>query len=212
MSQTPEQRLRAGIAQLGLSLDEAVIGKLLAYLAGLQKWNQAYNLTAVRDADQMVIKHLLDSLSIQPFVPGGSLIDVGTGAGLPGMILAIVNPGLAVTLLDSNGKKTRFLKQMAAELDLPRVSVAQARVEEQAGQYDIVTSRAFASLADMVNWSAHLLAPGGCFLAMKGQRPDAEIAALPAGYSATAATRLTVPFLDEERHLVRIERIQGTSE
>jgi 16S rRNA (guanine527-N7)-methyltransferase len=208
MSQPCEQGLRTGIAQLGLSLDEATVGQLLRYLAGLIKWNQAYNLTAVRDPEQMVVKHLLDSLAVVPFIKAGSVIDVGTGAGLPGMILAIVDGGeqLAVTLLDANGKKTRFLKQMAAELQLRRVSVVQARVEEHAGHYDIVTSRAFASLADMVNWTAHLPGEGGCFLAMKGQRPDAEIAALPAGFAVTAVDRLVVPFLDEERHLVRIER------
>jgi 16S rRNA (guanine527-N7)-methyltransferase len=206
MSELYEQRLRAGIAQLGLTLDDATVAQLLRYLAGLIKWNQAYNLTAVRDPGQMVVKHLLDSLAILPFVGGGSLIDVGTGAGLPGMILAIVNHGLRVTLLDSNGKKTRFLKQMAADLQLGNVTVVHGRVEDCPGRFDVVTSRAFASLADMVNWSAHLLGPGGSFLAMKGQRPEAEIAALPAGFAASAIHSLTVPYLNEERHLVQVVR------
>lgn len=205
MNPVVEARLREGIAQLDLSLDETRVGTLLRYLAGLMKWNQAYNLTAVREPEQMVVKHLLDSLSIVPHVPTGRLLDVGTGAGLPGMILAIVNPDLPVTLLDSNGKKTRFLKQMAAELGL-HLQVEQARVEAFGGEFDTVTSRAFASLADMVNWSAHLLAPQGCFLAMKGQRSEAELAALPAGWRVTAVERLRVPFLDEERHLVSIAR------
>ena len=209
MSDTLQVRLDAGLEQMGLTLDAAATAALLRYVAGLVKWNQAYNLTAVREPEQMVIKHLLDSLSILPHAGSGSLIDVGTGAGLPGLVLAIVQPQRAVTLLDSNGKKTRFLKQMAAELGLANVSVAQARAEAFAGQFDRVTSRAFASLADMVNWCAHLLAPEGRFLAMKGQLPAAEIAALPAGYRVEAVHSLRVPFLDEERHLVCISRSAG---
>ena len=206
MNAIVEERLRTGIEQLHLQLDEAVVAQLLRYLTGLMKWNKAFNLTAVRDPEQMVVKHLLDSLSILPFVDEGSLIDVGTGAGLPGLVVAIVQPQRAVTLLDSNGKKTRFLKQMAAEMQLDNVTVVQARAEEFAGQFDRVTSRAFASLADMVNWCAHLLAPGGCFLAMKGQHPGAEIDALPAGFRVEAVRSLIVPLLHEERHLVCINR------
>ena len=208
MSELLETRLRTGIAQLGLTINDEAVAGLLRYLTGLVKWNKAFNLTAVREPEQMVVKHLLDSLSILPHAGSGSLIDVGTGAGLPGLVLAIVQPQRAVTLLDSNGKKTRFLKQMAAELELANVSVEQARVEVFQGQFDRVTSRAFASLADMVNWCAHLLAPEGRFLAMKGQHPGTEIDQLPAGFRVEAVHGLNVPFLPEERHLVCISRAQ----
>lgn len=207
MSDSLENTLRSGIDRLGLTIDPQAIERLMRYLAGLMKWNQAYNLTAVRGGEQMVVKHLLDSLAVLPDIDSNSLIDVGTGAGLPGMVLAIVKPELRVTLLDSNSKKTRFLKQMAAELALANVTVVQSRVEEFQGQFGMVTSRAFASLADMLNWCAHLAAPGGCFLAMKGQLPEAEIAAMPAGFAVVSTRALKVPFLNEERHLVRIHKI-----
>lgn len=200
-------KLHDGIARLGLAgVPAGTEAKLLAYLALLLKWNAAYNLTAVRDPQQMLVKHLLDSLSILPHVRGGTLIDVGTGAGLPGMVLALARPELQVTLLDSNGKKVRFLRQVIAELRVGNAQAVQARVEEHDARYDVVTSRAFATLADMLAWSGQLAGEGGEFLAMKGQRPDAEIAALPAGYVVTEVRPLAVPFLDEERHLVRIVR------
>lgn len=206
MSASPENRLRAGVEKLSLSLPDGAMEKLLAYLALLVKWNGAYNLTAIRDPEQMVIKHLLDSLSIVPYVQGGSLIDVGTGAGLPGLVLAIVKPELDVTLLDSNGKKVRFLRQVIADLKIGNASAVQTRVEEFDRQFDLVSSRAFATLADMVNGSRQLLAEKGEFLAMKGVSPTEEIAALPEGFSVRDVVPLTVPFLDEERHLVRIVR------
>ena len=206
MSASPESRLRAGVQQLSLSLPEGAMDKLLAYLALLVKWNGAYNLTAIRDPDQMVIKHLLDSLSIVPHVQGRSLIDVGTGAGLPGLVLAIVKPELDVTLLDSNGKKVRFLRQVIADLKIGNANAVQMRVEEFDRPFDLVSSRAFATLADMVNGSRQLLADNGEFLAMKGVHPTEEIAALPEGFSVRDVVPLTVPFLDEERHLVRIVR------
>lgn len=206
MSASPESRLRAGVEKLSLSLPDGAMDKLLAYLALLVKWNGAYNLTAIRDPEQMVIKHLLDSLSIVPYVHGGSLIDVGTGAGLPGLVLAIVKPELDVTLLDSNGKKVRFLRQVIADLKIGNASAVQTRVEEFDRQFDLVSSRAFATLADMVNGSRQLLADKGEFLAMKGVHPTEEIAALPEGFSVRDVVPLTVPFLDEERHLVRIVR------
>lgn len=206
MSTSPESRLRAGVEKLSLSLPEGAMDRLLAYLALLVKWNGAYNLTAIRDPEQMVIKHLLDSLSIAPYVQGGSLIDVGTGAGLPGLVLAIVKPELDVTLLDSNGKKVRFLRQVIADLKIGNASAVQTRVEEFDRQFDLVSSRAFATLADMVNGSRQLLAENGEFLAMKGVHPTEEIAALPEGFSVRDVVPLTVPFLDEERHLVRIVR------
>lgn len=200
-------QLHEGIARLGLvDLPVGTEEKLLAYLALLVKWNAAYNLTAVRDPQQMLVKHLLDSLSILPQVADGSLIDVGTGAGLPGLVLAIARPGLRVTLLDSNGKKVRFLRQVIAELKIANAQAVQSRVEEHEARYDVVTSRAFATLADMLAWSGQLAVEGGRFLAMKGQRPDEEIAALPQGFRAVEVLPLAVPFLDEERHLVRIVR------
>lgn len=206
MSASPESRLRAGVEKLSLSLPDGAMDKLLAYLALLVKWNGAYNLTAIRDPEQMAIKHLLDSLSIVPYVQGGSLIDVGTGAGLPGLVLAIVKPELDVTLLDSNGKKVRFLRQVIADLKISNASAVQTRVEEFDRQFDLVSSRAFATLADMVNGSRQLLADNGEFLAMKGVHPTEEIAALPEGFSVRDVVPLDVPFLDEERHLVRITR------
>ncbi|HET8729799.1 MAG TPA: 16S rRNA (guanine(527)-N(7))-methyltransferase RsmG [Moraxellaceae bacterium] len=198
-------KLHDGIAELGLTdLPAGTEDRLLAYLALLVKWNGAYNLTAVRDPAQMLVKHLLDSLSVLPHVKGETLIDVGTGAGLPGLVLALARPALRVTLLDSNGKKVRFLRQVIAELGIGNAEAVQSRVEEFAGHYDVVTSRAFATLADMVEWSGHLAGESGEFLAMKGVHPAEEIAALPAGFRATSVVSLTVPFLEEARHLVHI--------
>ncbi|MCC2637855.1 MAG: rRNA methyltransferase [Moraxellaceae bacterium] len=207
MNDALARKLHEGIGRLGLSgLPAGIEPQLLAYLALLLKWNAAYNLTAVRDPEQMLVKHLLDSLSLLPQLRGDSLIDVGTGAGLPGLVLALARPALRVTLLDSNGKKVRFLRQVIAEMNIPNAVAVQSRAEAFEGRFDVVTSRAFATLADMIEWSAHLLAEGGEFLAMKGQSPGAEIAALPAGYQAREVVPLQVPFLDEERHLVRIVR------
>ncbi|HCT40624.1 MAG TPA: 16S rRNA (guanine(527)-N(7))-methyltransferase RsmG [Moraxellaceae bacterium] len=204
MSQSPESRLRAGVDQLSLQLPDGAMEKLLAYLSLLVKWNAAYNLTAIRDPEQMVIKHLLDSLGIVPHVQGKTLIDVGTGAGLPGLMLAIAKPDLQVTLLDSNGKKVRFLRQVIADLQITNADAVQSRVEEFDRTFDLVSSRAFATLADMVNGSRQLLVDGGEFLAMKGQHPADEIAALPTGFVVRDVVPLHIPFLDEERHLVRI--------
>lgn len=200
------EKLQKGIAALGLTLPADSEEKLLAYLALLVKWNGAYNLTAVRDPEQMVVKHLLDSLSILPHVQGKTLIDVGTGGGLPGFVLAVTKPELQVTLLDSNGKKIRFLRQAIAELSVSNAVAVQSRVEDFVEGFDVVTSRAFATLADMVEGSEQLLKPGGEFLAMKGVRPDEEIAALPAHIAVAGILPLTVPFLNEERHLVRLKK------
>ncbi len=201
-----EQRLREGCVQIGLTLDETVLRKLLAYLAALVKWNQAFNLTAIRDPLEMVDKHLLDSLSILPHVGEGSLIDIGTGAGLPGFIIALVRPQLPVTLLDANGKKTRFLKQVAAELGATNVTVVTARCEEHDGRYAQISSRAFASLADMVNGTGQLLADDGCWLAMKGHVPEDEIAALPGSVALEKTPPLRVPFAADARHLIVLRR------
>ena len=201
-----ERRLRDGLAGMDMILPEPVIARLMAYLAGLVKWNQAFNLTAIRDPLDMVDKHLLDSLSILPELGDGNLLDVGTGAGLPGFIIALVRPELPVSLLDSNGKKTRFLKQMAAELGVTNVTVFTARCEEQVGEFAQITSRAFASLDDMINGTAHLLAPDGRWLAMKGHVPQDEIAALPAVAALEKTPPLRVPFAAEARHLIVLRR------
>lgn len=199
-----ERQLAEGLRTLGIDLSAEVQAKLLAYAAFLEKWNRTYSLTALRDPALAVSHHLLDSLAIVPYVGEGSLLDVGSGGGQPGIPLAIVKPELAVTLLDSNSKKTAFLQQAAIELGLKNVQVVTARVEayQPAAPFVAITSRAFAELADFVGLTRHLLAPGGEWLAMKGQRPEAEMNKLPAGVSVTAIHRLDVPGVDGERHLV----------
>jgi 16S rRNA (guanine527-N7)-methyltransferase len=194
--------LAAGLAELGLDLPDAVQHKLLAFRDLLLKWNRTYNLTALRDPEQAVSRHLLDSLAILPHVGGGALLDVGSGGGLPGIPLAIARPELAVTLVDAVQKKTTFLQQAAIELGLKNVAVHHARVEEMRGQYAQISSRAFADLARLVGLTRHLLEPGGRWLAMKGVRPDDEIAVLPAGVAVAAVVPLIVPGLDAERHLL----------
>ncbi|MDP2166619.1 MAG: 16S rRNA (guanine(527)-N(7))-methyltransferase RsmG [Hydrogenophaga sp.] len=206
MSDVLQKKLGRGIELLELALPSGTQEKLLAYLDLLLKWNAAYNLTAIRDAEQMVVKHLLDSLSILPSLNGGTLIDVGTGAGLPGFVVALARPETHVTLLDSNGKKVRFLRQAIAELGVKNADAVQSRVEDFDRTFSVVTSRAFATLADMIEGSQQLLAEDGEFLAMKGQAPTEEIAALPAGFMMRELLPVRVPFLDEERHLVRIVR------
>jgi 16S rRNA (guanine527-N7)-methyltransferase len=178
------------------------------YLDLLEEWNQTFNLTAIRDRKQMEIAHLQDSLSVLPYVTGKRLIDVGTGAGLPGMILAIANPELEVTLLDSAGKKTRFLQQVKAALKLNQVTVVNSRVEDYHPEqlFDQVISRAFSNLTKFVECTEHLCKPAGQFLAMKGQLPEEEIQALPKRFKVSAVHRLQVPGLNAERHLIVIEK------
>jgi 16S rRNA (guanine527-N7)-methyltransferase len=189
---------------MGLPLPEDIRQRLLAYLQLLAKWNKTYNLTAVRDPQQMVVRHLLDSLAVLPWLDGARLVDVGSGAGLPGIPIAIARPDLAVTLLDANAKRTRFLTQAVAELKLGRVEIVQSRVEEYRPSipYDVVISRAFAALNDFLSGSRHLCAPGGRFLAMKGVAPTAELATLPSGFRLVSVETLRVPALDESRTLV----------
>ena len=198
------QRLGAGLAALRIDLPDDVVARLLDYLALLHRWNATYNLSAVRDPLEMVTRHLLDSLAVVPYVLGATLADLGTGAGLPGIPLAIVAPERAVTLVDSNGKKTRFLRAAVRELRLANVSVAEVRVEAVQGQFDCITARAFATLADMLAWGGHLLAPGGRWLALKGRHPQDEIDALPPGFRVEAVEPLVVPGLEAERHVVII--------
>ena len=204
-------RLESGLA--ALALDPALAPRLLDYLALLARWNQAYNLTAVRDPREMVDKHLLDSLAMHPFVDGlaqrgGMLADLGTGPGLPGIPLAIVTPGLRVTLVESNGKKARFLREAVRQLDLRDVRVAESRIEalDEPGAYDAITARALATLPLIVELGGHLLKPDGRLLAMKGVYPADEIAALPAGWVLEDSHPLVVPGLDAERHLVVVGR------
>ncbi len=201
-----QARLEHGIDALGLNLPAGAVARLLDYQALLQRWNAAYNLTAVRDPDEMVTRHLLDSLAILPHVQGRSLADLGTGPGLPGIVLAIAAPGREILLVDSNGKKVRFLREAIRALKLDDVRAVQSRVEDVEGEYDCITARAFASLADMLGWGGHLLAPEGIWLAMKGKRPDDELAGIPAGFALRSTHQLSVPGLPAERHLLVLGR------
>lgn len=200
------EQLQRGIDALKLSVPESTVDKLLQYLALLQKWSRAYNLTAVRDPAEMISRHLLDSLAVAPLVRGDWLADVGTGAGLPGIPLALVLPDKHFDLIDSNGKKIRFVTQALAELKITNARALQARVEtlQPEQKYDAVLSRAFASLLDMADGCAHLLAPEGVLLALKGTYPDVELQALPPHYKVTATHALEVPGEIGQRHLIEI--------
>jgi len=204
--------LGAGAQALGLALDERQIDRLLAYLDLLLKWNRVYNLTALRDPADMLTHHVLDSLAlIAPLRAhaGGRalrLLDVGSGGGLPGVVIAIGCPGIDVTCVDAVGKKAAFVQQVAGALGLANLHGQHGRVESIAGQFDVVTSRAFASLADFTAWSDGALAEGGVWLAMKGRRPDDEIAALPPAVTVFHVEPLTVPGLEAERCLVWLRR------
>ncbi|RXZ43661.1 16S rRNA (guanine(527)-N(7))-methyltransferase RsmG [Crenobacter cavernae] len=197
----------AGVAALGLTLSDAQLEQLGAYLNLLAKWNQTYNLTAVREQDRMVSYHLLDSLSLVPHLGGGTrLLDVGSGGGMPGIPAAIARPDLKVVLLDSNHKKTTFLRQAVIELKLTNVEVVTERVEayQPEQKFDRLTSRAFAELSEFVKLTPHLLAENGQYVAMKGVYPYEEIAQLPASVRVAEVLPLAVPGLDAERHLVRM--------
>lgn len=202
---TIEARLADGLAAMGITLDAAAQAKLVAYVRLIEKWNKVHNLTAVRDPGQMVALHILDSLSVLAHVAGArTLLDVGSGAGLPGIPLAIARPDLAVTLLDASHKKAAFLRQAKAELALANVEVACERVEKwhPAAPFDIVVSRAFAELAEFVEQAGHLVARDGTLLAMKGVNPVDEIARLPSSHCVGNMVELRVPSLDAKRHLV----------
>ena len=191
-----------GLAGLNLDLPVETQAQLLAFRDLLLKWNKTYNLTALRDPQQAISHHLLDSLAILPHVAAEPLLDVGSGGGLPGIPLAIVRPALSVRMVDAVQKKATFLQQAAIELGLRNVAVNHARIEDLTGQYAQISSRAFAELKLFVELTRHLLAPGGRWLAMKGVRPDDEIAALPADIVVEQIIPLQVPGLDAERHLI----------
>ncbi|WP_442909092.1 16S rRNA (guanine(527)-N(7))-methyltransferase RsmG [Halopseudomonas sp.] len=201
--------LGQGAAEMGIDLSEAQSQRLLDYLALLQKWNKAYNLTAVRNPDEMVSRHLLDSLSILPFVEGERWLDVGSGGGMPGIILTIMRPETQFLLLDSNGKKTRFLTQVKLELGLTNLKVFQGRVEafQTETGFDGIVSRAFSSLADFTQMTRHLSHPQTRWLAMKGQYPEEELAALPVDFEVERSTRLSVPGCQGSRHLLVLRRL-----
>lgn len=199
---------------MGVALDEAAVDKLLAYQALMVKWNRTYNLTAIRDPEEMLVQHLLDSLVVAPLLPmhGKSgpltLADVGSGGGLPGIPLAIARPEIEVTLIETSSKKSAFQQQVKIELGLSNVSIYSGRVEayEPKNSFDLVISRAFAEIKDFVNWSGDLAKPEGRLYAMKGVYPQAEIATLPAGWKLLESQPLLVSGLDAQRHLLTLVR------
>lgn len=201
-------QLADGVAQLGLSLPQATQQRLLDYLSLLTKWNQAYNLTAVRDPAEMVNQHLLDCLAVVPYVSALTILDVGSGAGLPGVPLALALPNAQVTLLDSNQKKTAFLRQAAIELGLGNATIECARVERwsTAQSFELVISRALSDLSEFVTLAGRLVAAGGALAAMKGVYPHEELAHLPHGFRLRQAQALSVPGLHAVRHLLLLER------
>ena len=195
--------LEAGLR--ALDLDVALATPLLDYVALLVRWNATYNLTAIRDPREMIAKHLLDSLAMHPYVDGiGRLADLGTGAGLPGIPLAIAKPGLQVSLVESNGKKVRFMREAIRKLGLSNAEAVESRIEafDAPGRFDAITARALATLPLILESGGHLLRPGGVLLAMKGVVPSEEIAALPPGWRVRELHPMRVPGLDAERHLI----------
>lgn len=201
---TPAALLAEGLDGLGLPLPEDAKRKLLAYVDLLAKWNRTYNLTAIREPERMVSYHLIDSLAVLPYLPAGTLVDVGSGGGVPGIPLAIARPDLRVTLNDSNHKKGAFMQQVVIELGLANAEVHVGRAEEwRPGRlFDGAISRAFAELSDFIAACRHLVKPGGFFAAMKGLFPHDEIARVPSGVRCERVFRLNVPRVDGERHLV----------
>jgi 16S rRNA (guanine527-N7)-methyltransferase len=205
--------LRQGVAGMGLALPSAAMDQLASYLDLLVKWNRVYNLTAIRDEAKLVSHHVLDSLAVVNHLPDGNVLDVGSGAGLPGIPIAISCPGRAVTLLDSNHKKGAFLKQAIAELGLATTRVVSVRVEayRPSERFRTVISRAFADLTDFVKLAGHLCAPDGVMIAMKGLHPDDEIAQLTSSWKVAKTLRLEIPQIDASRHLVFLRSIPITT-
>ena len=208
--QTLLPQLELLLQQAHISLSDQQKQQLLALVGLLHKWNKAYNLTSVREPEAMLVRHILDSIVVAPYLNGRRFIDVGTGPGLPGLPLAIVHPDKQFVLLDSLGKRIRFIRQVILELGLKNVVAVQSRVEELHDEvgFDGVLSRAFASLTDMLSWCHHLPAANGVFLALKGVYPQEELDNLPAGFTFVSGHRLDVPQLDAERHLIIVKKQQ----
>ncbi|MGS0682511.1 16S rRNA (guanine(527)-N(7))-methyltransferase RsmG [Shewanella sp. 125m-7] len=194
------------LAEVGLTATEQQKKQLVDFVGMLNKWNKAFNLTSVRDPEQMLIRHIMDSLVVSPHLKGSRFIDVGTGPGLPGIPLAILNPDKEFVLLDSLGKRIRFQKQVQFELGINNISSIESRVEAYQPEelFDGVLSRAFASIQDMLHWCHHLPKAGGCFYALKAQLSEQEMSQLPAGFVVTDIIELKVPKLEEQRHLLRV--------
>lgn len=205
------QQLRDGltrlIAKTALSVTDGQVDQLIELVLMLNKWNKAYNLTSVRDPRQMLVRHIMDSILVAPYVNGEYIADVGTGPGLPGLPLAIMHPSKHFVLIDSLGKRMNFIRQVVHQLGLTNVSVVQSRVEayQPDRTFDSVLSRAFASLADMVTWCHHLPSAQGQFVALKGQLDPQELQTIPSGYQIAATHRIEVPELDAERHVVIVK-------
>lgn len=206
-----ETTLANGLAQLAVDCPVDIQQKLLVFLRLLGKWNRVYNLTAIRDLDRMVTYHLLDSLAVLPFIKGNRVLDVGAGAGLPGIPLALLLPGVDFVLLDSNAKKTRFMQQALIELNMKNSGIMNIRVEDLPPNYkfDTIISRAFASIEDMVAAVGRHCQSSGAILAMKGNYPSKEIKMLPEGYKIKAVHELSISGLEAQRHLVHIEPVSG---
>jgi len=202
--------LQQGVEKLNLRLPPGTEARLLDYLALLQKWNRIYNLTAIRETPRLVSHHLLDSLAVVPHLVGSTILDVGTGPGLPGIPIALARPDSRVTMLDGNHKKVSFVTEAIGELSIQNAEVRRERVEQWSppSRFEVIISRAFSDLADFVRLAGHLLAPGGRLAAMKGLHPFEEIAQLPSGFRVERVTPLSVPGVDGERHLVLIEKIE----
>jgi 16S rRNA (guanine527-N7)-methyltransferase len=201
-------QLKRGLIALGVTLEPDTQQRLLAYIALIEKWNRVYNLTAIREPEKMVSHHLLDSLAVAPHLHAKRLLDVGSGAGLPGIPLALANPDTHVTLLDSNHKKSAFLNQVVMELKLKNAEVCSERVEswQTQNRFDVIISRAFSDMGEFVRITRHLLAPGGMFAAMKGLHPYEEIDKLPPDCKVQQVLPLAIPGLEGARHLVLIGR------
>ncbi len=207
MSDSMMAQIQSGCKALGITFTEQQYQQLNDYVALLAKWNRVYNLTSVRNIDEMVSRHLLDSLTILPYLSDGRLLDIGSGGGLPGIPVAIARPDLAVTLLDSNSKKTRFLQQVKAELGLENVTVVHARVEQASlSQFDLITARAFATIADIIALAKQHCADAGQLLLMKGVYPEAELAEMGDEFKLDSVHVLGLPDDDSERHLVILSK------
>jgi 16S rRNA (guanine527-N7)-methyltransferase len=219
MNEALAQSLATGISELGLLLDEAAQKQLLDYVVLIQKWNKVYNLTALREPQEILSHHLLDSLSAiaplmrqaQSFGPSFSFLDVGSGGGLPGVVIAICCPNVSVTCVDAVSKKAAFVQQVAASLRLANLRGVHARVETLDGPFDVIGSRAFASLPDFVNWSANALAENGIWMAMKGKLPEEEISSLPHFVQVFHVEQLQVPGLSAERCMIWMKKSTALS-